>query len=203
MPAFEWPVFLDEFNRELFTDDEVCADVAPEVLESGWLGATGASEAEIGDLERRLGTKLPPSYRAFLAASNGWFATGPFIQRVFPASDVAWFRDRHLKDYIEPWLEGARQEGEPERVPDDKYFVYGAEQDCINLRDEYLETALQVAESQDNGVYLLNPKVVTPEGEWEAWFFAAWLPGAERYRSFRELMVAEKEKFLRLRDQRG
>jgi hypothetical protein len=40
--------------------------------------------------------------------------------------------------------------------------------------------------------------VVTPEKEWEAWFFANWLPGAARYRSFREMMKAERESFLRL-----
>ena len=37
-----------------------------------------------------------------------------------------------------------------------------------------------------------------PEGEWEAWFFANWLPGATRYHSFAELMQQERLGFLEL-----
>ena len=36
---------------------------------------------------------------------------------------------------------------------------------------------------------------VTHDGEWEAWFFANWLPGATRFRSFAELMEAEYQSF--------
>jgi hypothetical protein len=32
-----------------------------------------------------------------------------------------------------------------------------------------------------------------PDGEWEALYFAHWIPGAERYSSFWELMQAERE----------
>jgi hypothetical protein len=39
---------------------------------------------------------------------------------------------------------------------------------------------------------LLNPEIVTPEGEWETWFFANWLPGATRYRSFAEWLADER-----------
>ena len=49
-----------------------------------------------------------------------------------------------------------------------------------------------------SAIYLLNPKVVTKDGEREAWFFANWLPGTIRYRSFRDLMKAEYQKFLKL-----
>ncbi|MEU6252536.1 hypothetical protein [Streptomyces sp. NPDC047043] len=44
-------------------------------------------------------------------------------------------------------------------------------------------------------VSLLNPCVITPDGEWEAWYLAHWLPGAVRYRSFRALMNDEYETF--------
>jgi proline dehydrogenase len=33
--------------------------------------------------------------------------------------------------------------------------------------------------------------VVWPDGEWETWFFANWLPGATRYRSFADWMQHE------------
>ena len=76
--------------------------------------------------------------------------------------------------------------------------VYGDHQDPARFRQEYLETALEISAEGDSAIYLLNPKVTSPEGEWEAWFFANWLPGASRYRSFWEMMVAEHESFLSL-----
>lgn len=49
----------------------------------------------------------------------------------------------------------------------------------------------------DAAIYVLNPQIVTPEGEWEAWLFADWLPGAARYRSFQDLMQAEYAQAMR------
>jgi hypothetical protein len=63
-----------------------------------------------------------------------------------------------------------------------------------------LRTALEISDWGDSAICLLNPQVVTPEGDWEAWFFANWLPGANRYRSFWELMQAEYAGFLELRE---
>ena len=54
---------------------------------------------------------------------------------------------------------------------------------------------LEISDESDSAIYLLNPEVVTAEGEWEAWLFANWLPGASRYRSFAELMEAEYRTF--------
>jgi hypothetical protein len=42
--------------------------------------------------------------------------------------------------------------------------------------------------------------VVTPDGEWEAWFFANWLPGANRYRSFWEMLQTEQDTSESFRD---
>jgi len=47
----------------------------------------------------------------------------------------------------------------------------------------------------DSAVYLLNPQVISADGEWEAWFFANWLPRAHRYRSFQEMMEAHFHQF--------
>ena len=38
----------------------------------GWLGNEPASEQMLAETEHRLGVRLPPSYRNFLLASNGW-----------------------------------------------------------------------------------------------------------------------------------
>ena len=51
-------------------------EIAPEVIASRWLGYPGATEEQIMNLETRLGRKLPPSYRAFLKASNGFRQPG-------------------------------------------------------------------------------------------------------------------------------
>jgi hypothetical protein len=50
---------------------------------------------------------------------------------------------------------------------------------------------LEISDTGDAAILLLNPEVVSDEGEWEAWFFASWLPGAGRFRSFEELMRFE------------
>jgi hypothetical protein len=65
---------------------------------------------------------------------------------------------------------------------------------------KYLQQALEISDRGDSSIYLLNPNIVTADGEWEAWFFGDWLPGADRYHSFIDLMQAEYETFLELRD---
>ena len=71
----------------------------------------------------------------------------------------------------------------------EEYFVYDIEQDCVNIRCEYLENALEISsESGDGDIFLLIPDVVFENGEWEAWHMGSKLPGANRYRSFYELM---------------
>ncbi|GAA3069341.1 hypothetical protein GCM10017600_22580 [Streptosporangium carneum] len=129
-----------------------------------------------------MGLDLPPSYRQFLLFADGWGAEDDEAC-IRSVATVGWLRD------LEPRLaEAFRPDGEtPRSVPDDLYFVYGKEQDCIDLREEYVPDTLLVGHWND-GVTLLNPHVKTPEGEWEAWFLAPWLPGANRYVSFWELM---------------
>ena len=85
-------------------------------------------------------------------------------------------------------------QGDPEPVPEKAYLVYGEAQDPSLVRIEDLQACLVIGMGADESFYLLNPRVVDRGGEWEAWFFAAWLPGAMRYRSFGELMQAEYQK---------
>jgi hypothetical protein len=87
-------------------------------------------------------------------------------------------------------------------ISDEEYFVYGAEQNPGLIRYEYIRTALEISDVGDTAIYLLNPQVVAPDGEWEAWFLASWLPGANRYRSFWELMQAEYLRFRRYRERK-
>jgi hypothetical protein len=189
-----WEALLQQWSKEVLASEHADT-LPPEVISSGWLGFPGATEEDIQEAENRLKAKLPPSYRQFLKVSNGWRIATPFIENVWPIKDVAWFKERH-KDWIDAWQEGERASSHPP-VSDADYFVYGPGQAEYNLRAEYLETALEISDEGDSAIYLLNPKVVTASGEWEAWFFANWLPGARRYPSFLELMLAEFESFKR------
>ena len=140
-----------------------------------------------------MGIGLPPSYREFLAVSNGWRLTGNFIWRIWSTEEIDWFRVRNA-EWIEAYVDPIRGLGDLS-LTDDEYLVYGETQDSVRFRVEYLESALEVSDIGDSAIFLLNPKVVTPDGEWEAWFFGNWLPGANRYRSFAELMEAEYQSF--------
>ncbi|MGW5162362.1 SMI1/KNR4 family protein [Nonomuraea wenchangensis] len=139
-----------------------------------------AGELEVSRLEERLGVSLPPSYRQFLLFSDGW---GVEEYSLAPVAEVGWLRDL-WPSTITAWTSPGCEQ--LPSVPDDRYFVYGKEQDQHAVRLEYLPDALLVG--QWDGDLLLNPHVVTSDGEWEAWLLAAWMAGAKRCRSFWDLM---------------
>jgi hypothetical protein len=193
MSVTDWQPFLQEYSKALLADDGIRNQTASEAIESGWMGFEGASELEIQQSEARLGIRLPPSYRAFLCVSNGWRHASHFIYDLLPDSEIRWFRERN-QDWIDAFVEGLR--GLPD-LSDEDHLVYGDRQDPCLFRVEYLQSALEISERGDSAIYLLNPKVITPEGEWEAWFFANWKAGASRYQSFGELLEANYKSLLR------
>jgi HEAT repeat protein len=79
---------------------------------------------------------------------------------------------------------------EPLLPAEQEYFNY-SQQDSVHFDVKHLAQALCISDVGDSAVLLLNPMVVWPDGEWEAWFFANWLPGATRYRSFADWMHHE------------
>ncbi len=198
MAVYNWTELLHQWSRDILSSKAYRERLSPDVIGSGWLGFSGATEADILRSEARLHTKLPPSYREFLKVSNGWRMTTPFIDRLWSTAEIEWFSDRR-KDWIDAWDKFVHYYGEPESVPDDQYFVYGEGQTPY-MRANHFKATLEISDVGDSAIYLLNPLVVSPEGEWEAWFYANWNPGAERYRSFWELMLAEYESCLRLKD---
>lgn len=208
MNAFDWERFLKRWSQELLESmGQEREQVPPEVMRSGWLGYPGATEEQIARAEARLEATLPPSYREFLKVTNGWRQTTPFIYKLWSTEEIEWFsikRQEWLHAFVEPYSDAyedylVTQKKTPS-IPDEEYFVYGDDQDCSKLRVEYLQTVLEISDAGDSAIYLLNPQVITEDGEWEAWFFGDWLPGADRYQSFREMMQAEYENFLELRD---
>ena len=186
MTKFNWEGLLKQFSQKLIANLDECgkAEIPPEVIEPGWLGYPGATEEQITQAESRLGMTLSTSYREFLKVTNGWRNSDWTEIQLWSTEEVDWFCVRN-----QYWIDAWSLDPDDERpsVPDESYFVYGKEQG--DLRREYLQTALEISsDSGDGDIYLLNPQIVTPDGEWEAWYFGNKIPGAIRYRSFYEMM---------------
>lgn len=189
---YDWAPLLERWSWQWLQIQSYALELPDEVVESGWIGFPSASDKDLERAERRPGRSLPPSYREFLKITNGWRRTTPFIQRLWPIDEVDFFRTRH-QQWIDVYLVD-----EPLEVSVEEHLVYGETQDPITFRAEYLQTAIEISEEGDAAIYLLNPEVVTPDGEWEAWFLASWLPGARRYPSYWDLMQAEYASFIQL-----
>jgi len=195
MATFDWHGLLTEWSRAVLADDELSASLPPEVVASGWLGYPGATEEELATAEDRLGVSLPPSYRAFLSLTNGWRTVDLFVQQLWSTEEIEWLAVLD-QDGIDAWRMGEEPMGRVPPVPDAEYFAYDKNGKATNelaLRSDYLQTALRISDVEygGTGVYLLNPRVVTQDGEWEAWFWAHWIPGAYRYRSFWDMLRDE------------
>ncbi len=167
----DWNSWLAQWNRELLKEvdlmrrDKVMPKgITPEVIASGWLGYPGATEEQIAQLEARLGKTLPPSYRAFLKASNGFRNPGELDSNLLSAREVDWFRTRN-QETITMWKSNGLED---------------------------LSDTLAVSVFND-AVYLLNPKVVTSDGEWEAIYFSPGGASCDSYPSFWALMQQEYE----------
>ena len=173
-----WNRLLGEISDLRLSDPGVALDVPDANVESGWLGEPGATEEGLRSAEHRLGVSLPPSYREFLAVSNGFRHPNPFIWRLYGIKEIDWFRTLN-PDWIQAYQLGADlSEEEHLRIRGNSPM----------FRSAYLSSCLQISQEGDSAVVLLNPDVVNAAGEWEAWFFANWIPGADRYPSFLDFM---------------
>ncbi len=193
--SYPWKNLLEQLSKKLIANRQETDRwiLTEEMLQSQWLGFDGASEEQIQQLEKRLGRVLPPSYRQFLSISNGWRNSDWTDLELHSIDKIAW-----LKDSNPGWIWPVETDERPS-IPDEEYFVYDIEQDCVDIRCEYLENALEISsESGDGDIFLLIPDVVFENGEWEAWHMGSKLPGANRYRSFYELMetVLEQGAFI-------
>jgi hypothetical protein len=183
----DWQPFLEQWSRDLMKT-KLAIRVEPQPDAPNWLGFKAATRRELRKMEKRLGVALPPSYLAFLQISNGWRRTSAFIGHVRSCEEVNWFRVEN-EQWAEVWSEGHCD------LDDSHYYNYSKESQAF--RPEHIPFLLQISDVED-GVYLLNPEVVTDDGEWEAWFLANWIPGPVRYPSFAHLMAAEYRSFLKV-----
>jgi hypothetical protein len=181
----DWTPLLSKLTSLLLDDEQLRSHLPPEALSAGWCGLPPASQELLLEVEQRLGLRLPPSYRSFLSITNGWHLFGSFIERLIPVDDVNWLR------LVEPDTLAELQECyQEDDVSDEQYLDYDTPKNQVLLRHRYWPDCLLVSKGWDGEMILLNSKIVFATGEWEAIFFANWVPGNERYRSFRELAEA-------------
>jgi hypothetical protein len=182
----DWRRLMQEWNVDVLEriPDDMFGEIEASLREEAWLGFPAASEEEVASAESRIGAPLPASYRGFLGYTNGWRRLDATIERLLPAHEIARFIERD-REAVLAWTEGAELDQTP-TVPDEVYFTYGAQQDVASLRVEYLSTSILVGEG--DAYVLLIPEVQTAPEECEAWVLASWLPGAQRFRSFADLM---------------
>ncbi len=173
-----------------------------------------ASSEQIRGLEHRLGMKLPPSYREFLAVSNGAYASSSLQNlefrhlapgvgadpplELYPAQRVAWARSSdpfyagQFLEWFEPKPDGSatpfdrRDEADP----------YGQGDDIETLRHGHVMYALHIGGEGDTDHVFLDPLVVDPSGEWEVLLIGNGFH-TERHASFRAFLETYTEASLR------
>jgi hypothetical protein len=131
---------------------------------------------------------LPPSYKSFLKETNGWRETGGSTGRLLAVEEIEWFQSKH-PDWLDVWMSGWMAGG-LDIALDENDQVQG------EVDYHHLDQTLAISEVGDEAIMLLNPSVQTPDGEWEAWLFANWLPGAAPHISF-QVMLEEESAALR------
>jgi hypothetical protein len=166
---------LEEINEEI--NLEWYAKYYPDEFAKKDCTKLPASEADIQLLEERIATRLPPSYRNFLLASNGWTFMGGYTE-LFNAHKVDWVSS------LTPWL--AYWEGS--EISDEEYFDYSDLRDYSGIRLHHMKSVLQISNCEDGNVYLLNPLIIDERGEWECFDFGANVSGGHRYRSFWDMI---------------
>ena len=187
-PANEYTGLLRAYSDLKLSDPTIRRALPPEIVEAAYLGRPGASDAEINEAERRLGATIPPSYKQFLRLTNGWFLAGAFVGWLLPVQQIDRLRPKH-EEVVAPWTNqfgpGGRADSDHASPlePEDRSR---SEDGAVIARA--LVSAVQISEVFDASVCLLNPEVETQPGEWEALFFAPWVPGADRFQDFGELL---------------
>lgn len=157
----EMQVILCDLNNDFFSSieasnlDIMIAEEAidKEAIKNKWLSYPPASEPNIKVREQQLGIVLPPSYKEFLLASNGFRWVSVFLDNLSPVAKIDWTKNKEEKWWLDLLEQGYTD------VPDDVYFVYGEEQKPEWSRDEYIKDSLKVSEWYNGMCIFLNPKV--------------------------------------------
>lgn len=180
--AEQWRQYLADYSADVLgtATAEELAEVNDAQRAAIWLGFDGAGAEQLTMVEQRLGTTLPPSYRSFLAVSDGWLNLGPFLWTMRTTSEIGWLRN-----------------ADPE--------LYDILRDDPTAPDSVLaDRALLISGSGDCQYWLLDSGDVSADGEWAAYTWSSWSPGLdERYDSFAALVDAERDSYEQLSGRDG
>ncbi|MEU9401203.1 SMI1/KNR4 family protein [Streptomyces sp. NPDC048242] len=182
-----WRPFLERWSGEWADAQAPDAGSADqEAVRARWLGFPPASEERIRALEERIGHRLPPSYRTFLAVTDGWRHAGGFV-----------------------WLLAGTERARPHEDASglSEYFP-GELEDDPTPEEELLagmwHRALELQVESDAVYVLLDPGDTDDVGEWALYTWAPWHAAPpERYASFRAFMEAMYREFHRLEESRS
>lgn len=188
---FDWRPFLERWSADWVAAEslEDPEERDEDTFQAGWLGFAPADEERITALERRLArerqgeVRLPPSYRSFLAVTDGWRYAGGSVYLLGTTEAVHWHGDPM----------GMRE-------------VYAADLDGNSSPDEVLRAqmwgrALQLSLDSDMTDVLLDPGDVNADGEWAVYVYKGWSGEyPEKYASFADFM---RTMFRSLHYQRG
>ncbi|MFF2525693.1 SMI1/KNR4 family protein [Streptomyces liangshanensis] len=99
MKIYNWRPFLDRWSADWIDSPhaEGREDAAEEVVRDRWLGFAPAGAERIAGLEDRLGTELPPSFRSFLAVTDGWRPAGTGVPLLGTVDGVHWHKGAELR----------------------------------------------------------------------------------------------------------
>ncbi|GAB7106932.1 SMI1/KNR4 family protein [Streptomyces phaeofaciens JCM 4814] len=172
--SFNWRQFLRRWQEEWVPREDEEHEGAEGGQTAFPLGRPGADEAAIAAAEERLGRRLPPSYREFLAVSDGWHVDETAgVCQLGGVADIDWFRD-----------------------PYDMTPLYEQNLDDNPREEDVLlagmwQRALQLETDSDMSYALLDPGDSDQDGEWALYVYRGWsgeLP--DRHPSFRAYMEA-------------
>jgi hypothetical protein len=154
------------------------------LVERGSILKEPASEAALDALSIRLELDLPLALRQLYLATNGLYTYVDYAKEPLALFEVEQVRWLHEVDptMVRDWM---RILGD--RPPDATYFKYGADQDVVNIRTEYMRRMVCLSPLVDGAALCLNSFVRFPSGELEAWDFSVKYPGARRYQTLAEM----------------
>jgi hypothetical protein len=160
----EWREYLSGYSAEFLASDYLRAAeadgrapylVSPAQRAAGWCGYEPASEQKLAEAEHRLGVRLPPSYRHFLLASDGWSTIRYWYSGIdlLGAGQIGWFPDL-APELLEAWAELDFFAGE-----------LAVLRRCLLISSD---------DGGSGGHWLLHAASITGSGEWQAY---EWWPG--------------------------
>lgn len=192
VPAEDLRTLLQQWSDTQLAALDAHDRLNDDAARSGSLLRPPAAEADVAAAEERLGTRFPPSYRAFLLLSDGAYGDtmGPVTNNppgeslgFLPVADVRWYRDvepEHVEMWVRTQDEIDEANGGPDRTPPREYD---------EVRDHRpIRGALLIARGFDANCSLLVPVGEPGPGEeWEVWDH--YKEGASRWSSLRAFLV--------------